>query len=107
MPRLFLSYRVKDAVDAVDHLDRRLQEKFGEGKVLRDQRSLEPGDAWPDRLRLEVQKCDVLLAVIGPDWLKTMDEAGRRRLDQPDDWVRNEILSQPTAKKDWATSPLA
>ena len=39
----------------------------------------------------EVAKCDVLLAVIGPDWLDARDEKGHRRLDNPDDFVRIEI----------------
>jgi hypothetical protein len=38
-----------------------------------------------------VAGCDVLLAVIGPNWLETPDEGGRRRLDDPDDYVRVEV----------------
>src|SRR5262249_11555739 len=34
---------------------------------------------------------DVLLAVIGPNWLNARDEDGNRRLDNPQDFVRIEI----------------
>jgi hypothetical protein len=44
-------------------------------------------------LRDEVAKCEVLLAVIGPNWLNANDEAGHRRLDNPHDFVRIEIAT--------------
>ena len=40
-----------------------------------------------------MQKCDVLLALIGRAWLSETDEDGRRRLDDPDDLVVLEIKS--------------
>jgi TIR domain-containing protein len=92
MPRLFISYRVADTTTFVDHLYDRLRQEFGETNVFRDNDALGPGEKWTETLESEVRKCDLLLAVIGPTWLEAHDEAHRRRLDQPDDWVRKEIL---------------
>jgi len=40
-----------------------------------------------------VKRCHVLLAVIGSGWLEQRDTDGKRRLDDPDDWVRREIAT--------------
>jgi hypothetical protein len=44
-------------------------------------------------LESAVGSCRVLLAVIGPGWADARDAKGRRRLDDPDDFVRMEIES--------------
>src|SRR5262249_21168504 len=44
-------------------------------------------------LNTQVAGCDVLLAVIGPNWLRAKNEAGQRRLDNPEDYVRLEIAA--------------
>jgi hypothetical protein len=40
-----------------------------------------------------VGSCDVLIAVIGKHWLTSSDEKRRRRIDNPDDFVRLEIAT--------------
>jgi hypothetical protein len=44
-------------------------------------------------LREAVARCSVMLVIIGPSWLTIADNAGRRRLDDPDDCVRMEVRS--------------
>ena len=42
-------------------------------------------------LEQRLAECKVMLVLIGPEWLNSRDEQGRRRLDSSDDWVQLEI----------------
>ena len=53
--------------------------------------TIPPGVDFTDYVRRAVGSCDVLLAFIGDRWLDLADESGRRRIDDPDDWVAEEI----------------
>lgn len=73
-------------------LDRHLSERFGSDAVFRASKSIQPGDDYRERLLNAVRHSEVLLAVIGPRWLDAATEQGGRKLDDPHDWVRQEIL---------------
>ena len=60
-------------------------------QVFKDVDSIELGDDFVEVITRAVGSCDVLLALIGDRWLTITDEDGRRRLDDPDDFVRLEI----------------
>jgi hypothetical protein len=49
------------------------------------------GENFPRVLDQRLAQSKVVLAVIGPNWLEAKDSEGRRRLDDPEDWVRLEI----------------
>jgi hypothetical protein len=53
--------------------------------------SIEAGMDFADVIREAVDSCVVLLALIGRQWATVADGEGRRRLDNPDDYVRFEI----------------
>jgi hypothetical protein len=89
-PLLFVSYRREDSADATGRLCDRLTERFGREVVFRDVDSIPLGVDFRRIIEEKVGACQVLLAVIGRDWL-TAGAAGRRRLDDPDDFVRIEI----------------
>jgi len=55
--------------------------------------AIEPGADFVARIEDAVGSAAVLLVVIGRDWLAAKDESGRRRLDDPDDFVRLEVAS--------------
>lgn len=98
-PMAFISYRRTDAPQAAQGLHVQLRARFGPGRIFMDVGAISPGEVWPDRLRDALDKATVLLVVMGPSWLVAADRFGRRRLDQPADWVRTEILSAIRSKK--------
>jgi hypothetical protein len=40
-----------------------------------------------------LESCDVMVTLIGPDWLDAADPSGNRRLESPTDFVRQEIAA--------------
>lgn len=90
---IFVSYRRGDSRSWTDSIARSLKDQFGEKVVFQDTMAIHPGEDFPERIRIPLQDCVVLLAVIGPDWVSAKDEHGNRRLDDQKDWVRFEIKS--------------
>jgi pterin-4a-carbinolamine dehydratase len=93
---VFINYRRgTDAARAV-MLDREISGAFNYPReaprvaIYRDT-SERLGVAWPQEISDRCSAADIVLAVIGPNWLEARDEYARRRIDQPDDWVRQEI----------------
>ena len=97
-PLAFISYRRSDSSLASQALHIQLRERFGPSRVFMDVGAIAVGDQWADRLRRAINKATVVLAVVGTGWLKAADAFGRRRLDQPNDWVRLEILTALAAR---------
>jgi hypothetical protein len=91
--KVFLSYRREDSAAAAGRLSDRLLAELGDGNVFMDVDGIALGADFVKRLIEEVAGCDTLLAVIGPRWLEVADEAGDRRLDDPNDFVRVEIAA--------------
>ena len=54
-------------------------------------RSIRPGDDFTEAIPAGLDRCSVLLAVIGANWLTVTDGSGRPRIELDDDWVREEI----------------
>jgi hypothetical protein len=96
--RIFISYRREDTAYAAGWLYDRLADRYGAGQVFKDVDSIELGDNFVEVITSAVSSCDVLLALIGPQWLTIPDEHGRRRLDSSDDFVRLEIQAALTRK---------
>jgi hypothetical protein len=90
---IFLNYRRDQSEWPTGRLHDRLVEVFGRSRIFTDVDSIPPGQDFTKVLEAAVGSCRVLLAVIGKDWTDALDEGGRRRLENPHDWVRFEIES--------------
>lgn len=92
MACIFVSYRRADnAAGYSRSLARALRREFGDDQVFRDIRSIPPGEDFGDFIERTLRDCRVMLVLIGTHWANIADAAGRRRLENPDDWVRREV----------------
>ncbi len=92
---IFISYRRRETAFAVDHLDRALNEAFGDHAAFRDVRSIRKGHSFPEDIRAALAESRVGLVVIGPWWLTVGEDQTepekKGRLHDPEDWVRMEV----------------
>jgi hypothetical protein len=97
MPRIFISYRREDSEHITGRIHDRLGPHFGSDNVFMDIDTIPFGVDFREHLDEAVSQCDVLLAVIGENWLDVRHRdgplQGQRRLDDPSDFVRIEIQS--------------
>jgi TIR domain len=92
MGGIFINYRGEDSQTAAALIDRELTAQYGSDRVFLDGRSIPAGSDFDEQLLERVRACSVLLVVIGPHWLTLTNEAGQRRIDDPTDWLRREIM---------------
>lgn len=90
---VFISYRRDESAGYAGRIADSFQEHFGEDKVFLDIDSIEPGLDFAEAIERAVGSCEVLVSVIGRNWLTASDAAGRKRLENPDDYVRREIAA--------------
>jgi hypothetical protein len=90
---IFISYRRSDSADITGRIYDRLVDEFGRTPIFKDVDSIPLGTDFKEYLDRKVSECNVLLAIIGDRWTEASDEAGKRRLDDPADFVRVEIES--------------
>jgi len=91
MARLLISYRREDTAGHAGRLYDILVEHFGSAQVFRDVDTIAPGDDFVEIIEKSIGAADVVIALIGREWLSAANPDGRRRLDDPDDFVRLEL----------------
>jgi WD40 repeat protein len=93
MSRIFISYRREDTAGHAISIRDRLADRFGTDQIFMDIDDIEPGEDFVAVINEKVSACDVLLVLIGRNWLTCKDESGHRRLDNHDDFVRLEVAT--------------
>lgn len=93
MSGIFISYRRADSRGWVTAIYQELIKHYSPDQIFRDISAIDYGADFIEAIEKAVQKCNVLLAVIGPQWSTITDKFGRRRLDDPHDLVRMEIVA--------------
>lgn len=93
MAGIFISYRREDSAGWTGRLAERLKQKFGAESIFMDIDTIQPGTDFTQALRSAVGACDVLLAMIGPEWSITRNAEGQLRLEDPNDWMRIELTT--------------
>jgi TIR domain len=91
--RIFLSYRREDSAAWAGRLHDSLAARFGERSIFQDVVAVQPGEDFTDAIDRALSQSEAALVVIGPRWLTVTDAEGARRLDQPDDFVRTELIA--------------
>jgi hypothetical protein len=102
MPAIFITYRREDSIDVTGRIYDRLCQHFGRQNVFKDVDSIPLGVDFRKHLGDSVGQCNVLLTIIGRQWLT--GERGQRRLDDVRDFVRIEM--EAALKRDIPVVPV-
>jgi hypothetical protein len=86
---IFLSYRGSDSGGHTGRLYDRLSAFFGPEHVCMAIEPTNPGDDFPEALEKGLSVCNILIVVIGPNWLAK--EAGKSLIFEEKDMVRRAI----------------
>ncbi len=93
--RVFISYRRDDSRYQARMVYTAFTDVLARDNVFMDIDSIPPGADFVAILEGWVGQCEILLALIGTGWVGAADpRTGRRRLDNPHDFVRIEICER-------------
>jgi TIR domain-containing protein len=90
MPKIIISYRRSDSGVITGRIRDRLAQHYGDDSVFMDIDNIPFGMDFRKNIADALAKNDILLAVIGPDWLGAVS-SGPGRIHEQDDPVRIEV----------------
>ena len=91
--KIFLSYRREDTSGHAGRLYDLLVRRYGAEQIFMDIDAIPVGSAFGEEIHRAVASCDVFIALIGPRWAQVTGPDGGRRLDDADDYLRQEVES--------------
>jgi len=91
MTSIFISYRRADSMAYTGRIYDRLVTAFGHQQIFKDVEDIPVGEDFRSVLDKALTAADVVLVIIGPQWAMMTDDQGRRRLKDPNDFVRIEV----------------
>jgi len=105
MSKILISYRRGDSADVTGRIYDRLIQQFGRTAVFKDVDSIPLGIDFRTYLDQQVAKCDVFLAVIGQNWMRSEGPRGKHRLvADSSDFVHVEV--EAALKRDIPVIPV-
>jgi tetratricopeptide (TPR) repeat protein len=90
---VFINYRGADSRSYGALLHTELSRHFSPELVFLDSESIPAGADFVAQILGRVRRARVVLAVIGTQWLTATGPDGERRLDDPADWIRQELVA--------------
>ena len=91
--KIFISYRRSDTQGYAGRLSDSLESYFGDNRVFRDIDDIKGGSEFAKDIEKQMSSADAVIVLIGPNWLTISNDDGKRRIDDPDDWVVEEIAT--------------
>ena len=96
---VFINYRRSDTEGIAGRLYDRLVQFFSADRLFIDVGSISKGADFVEVMSHKISDSDVILALIGVNWLTVLDDSDARRLDDPQDPVRLELERALREKK--------
>lgn len=89
--KIFINYRRDDAVGFAGRLSDTLADYFGRDRVFRDVTDIDYGHDFEQVIDEKLSESGAVVVLIGDKWSSVTNEEGKRRLDDPADYVSREI----------------
>ncbi|MBI5964080.1 MAG: SUMF1/EgtB/PvdO family nonheme iron enzyme [Chloroflexi bacterium] len=89
--KIYISYRRADSTYLIGQIRERLIAAFGKQSVFDDLDEVPAGMDFRSVVKNELNSCNVMLVLIGPQWAGIADAHGNKRLFDPNDFTRIEV----------------